>query len=504
LATDPEQLILDAAARATKYAPDGDPDGYANFYMLRMNLPLPKHGRYWIEEMYKAHADGMGLIAEAFRGSTKTTILTNNFTTYRIGLEPIKRNLILRAADDKAGESLTWIASTIENDPAWKLCFPNIVPDKDSMWSAKGYNVKRTDMPYSDWTRKIISQDPCFTGYGITSNTYLGSHPDGVLALDDLNTKDNTYSDKDRKQVQTTVQEAVFPMIVPDLTWYFYCGTPWRDDDLLNYLKATKDFRHVYFPAQEDGREDGKPMWPEKWSARALEGELRRMGSRGYICQMLLNTKAAMGQILKLNWLHTYPADKIDPTWEKVMGVDYASTQYELGEKEKDRFSLTLEYLIPGGGTVVYDGFVDNLSQGEAEQKVMQWAEMYSPKLIGVENLGTGRELYSHLIRSTRLPVVPSGLKNKNIGYWIETELAPLCQFGRVLFSSADTEFLSQFREEWVGYKSGAKHDDTLASTWHATKMAMPNLENITNVGDFNPVPKKKLKHPAVWLAQAE
>ena len=33
---------------------------------------------------------------------------------------------------------------------------------------------------------------------------------------------------------------------------------------------------------------------------------------------------------------------------------------------------------------------------------------------------------------------------------------------------------------------------------------SIPNLENITNVGDFNPAPKKKLKHPAVWLAQAE
>jgi len=233
-----------------------------------------------------------------------------------------------------------------------------------------------------------------------------------------------------------------------------------------------------------------------------LEGDKRRMGSRSYTCQMLLNPKGAMGQRLKLNWLHTYPAEKIDPSWEKVLGVDYASTQYELGEKEQDRFSITLEYIIPGGGqSVVYDGYVGHLSQGEAEHKVMQWAEMYNPKLIGVENLGTGRELYSSLIRNTRLPIVPSKLKNKNIGYWIETELAPLCEFGRVLFSSADTEFLNQFREEWASFPG---HDDTLASTWHATKMAMPNLENITDHDGFTPAPKKKAKHPAVWFAQAE
>jgi hypothetical protein len=501
--TDPEQLIMDAAARATKYAPDGDPDGYAACYMLVMNKPLPKHGYRWIEEMYKAHADRMGLIAEAFRGSYKTTILTNNFSLYRIGLEPEKRNIILRSTDDKSSESIAWLASTIENNPGWKLIFPNVVPDPASMWSGKGYNVKRTDVSYDKWTRSVISQDPCFAGYGITSNTYLGSHPNGVLGMDDLNTKDNTYSDKDRKQVQTTVQEAVFPMIVSGQTWYFYSGTPWRDDDLLNYLKSTMDFRHIWLPSQEGGKEDGAPTCPDVKDMKDLEGDKRRMGSRSYTCQMLLNPKGAMGQKLKLNWLHTYPAEKIDPTWEKVMGVDYASTQYELGEKEQDRFSLTLEYLIPGGGVVVYDGFVGHLSQGEAEHKVMQWAEMYNPKLIGVENLGTGRELYSHLIRNTRLPIVPSKLKNKNIGYWVETELAPLCEFGRVLFSSADTEFLNQFREEWAAFPG---HDDTLASTWHATKMAMPNLGSITDEEGYKsdaPV-KKKQKHPAVWFAQAE
>jgi hypothetical protein len=92
MASNPEQLIMDAAARAVKFAPDGDPDGYAACYMLVMNKPLPKHGYRWIEEMYKAHADRMGLIAEAFRGSYKTTILTNNFSLYRIGLEPEKRS----------------------------------------------------------------------------------------------------------------------------------------------------------------------------------------------------------------------------------------------------------------------------------------------------------------------------------------------------------------------------------------------------------------------------
>jgi hypothetical protein len=503
LATDPEQLILDAAARATKYAPDGDPDGYANYYMLIMNRPLPKHGRHWIEKMYKAHSDGLGLLAKAFRGSTKTTVMTNNFTSYRIGLEPMCRNVIFRYSDDKATESTERISTIIENNPGWKIIFPNVVPDKDSMWSSKGYNVKRSDVPYAKWSRQVISQDPCFAGFGYASATSLGSHPDGVMGMDDIDSETNTYSDKERAQTRKFLTDTAFPMIIPRKTWYFYNGTPWRDDDSMAYLEATGAFVVDSFPAQEGGLETGEPTWSELFDAKELELCRRRMGSLGYARMMLLDIKAVMGQVLKVNWLHTYPYDKIDRSWEKVLGVDYASTQYELGEKEKDRFALCLEHLIPGGGTVVGDGFVGNLSQGEAEYKLMQWAEMYNPSRIGVEDLGTGREFYTHLIRNTRLPVVPSKVQNKSKGVRFEKELAPLFEFSRIMLSSADTDFLKAFRDEWISYPNG-KHDDTLDAVWHATKMAMPNLENITNVGDFNPVPKKKQKHPAVWFAQAE
>jgi hypothetical protein len=503
MVSNPEQLIMDAAARAVKFAPDGDPDGYAASYMLMMNRPLPRHGYRWIEKMYKAHSEGLGLLTEAARGFTKTTVLTNNFTTYRIGLEPLCRNVIFRSSDDKAVESTERIASLIENNSGWKLIFPNVVPDPGSMWSSKGYNVKRIDIPYSDWTRKIISQDPCFTGFGYASATSLGSHPDGVLAMDDIDTETNTYSDKERAQTRKFITDTAFPMIVPKKTWYFYNGTPWRDDDTIAYLKSTGAFVHDFCPAQEDGKETGAPTWPEMFDEKELELCRKRMGSLGYARMMLLDIKAAMGQVLQVKWLHTYPYDKIDPLWPKVFGVDYASTQYETGEKEQDHFALCVECLIPGGGAIVIDGFVGNLSQGEAEYKLMQWFEMYSPTRIGVEDLGAGREFYSHLIRNPRLPVVPSKVGNKSKGVRFEKELAPLFEFNKIMLSSQDNEFLKAFRDEWISYPNG-KHDDTLDAVWHATKQAIPNLENITDVEGFTPAPKKKQKHPAVWFAQAE
>lgn len=501
--TDAEQLIMDAAERATKYAPDGDPDGYAQFYQLVMNRPLPKHGYRWIEKMYEAHSQGLGLLAKAFRGSTKTTVMTNNFTAYRIGLEPIARNVIFRSSDDKAVESTERISTLVENNPAWKLIFPSVVPDKDSMWSSKGYNVKRTDIPYDKWSRMVISQDPCFAGFGYASATSLGSHPDGVMGMDDIDTETNTYSDKERAQTRKFLTDTAFPMIIPKKTWYFYNGTPWRDDDSMAYLEATGAFIVDSFPAQEDGKETGNPTWPEMFDARELELCRKRMGSLGYARMMLLDIKAIMGQVLKVNWLHTYPYDKIDPMWPKVFGVDYASTQYEIGEKEKDRFSIGVECMIPGGGAIVIDGFVGNVSQGEAELKLMQWAGMYKPIRIGVEDLGAGREFYSRLIRNPNLPVVPSKVGNKSKGVRFEKELAPLFEFNKIMLSSQDNEFLKEFRDEWVSYPNG-KHDDTLDSVWHATKQALPNLENITNVEGFMPIPKKKIKHPSVWLAQAE
>ncbi len=496
--------LIQLVERALKYAPDGDPDGYAIFYGLRMNKPLPRHGRDWIEQVYKSHQAGRGTLWEAARGFTKTTH-ANVFMEYRIGLEPERRNCIFRASDDKAKESTSWIATDIENDIAFRALFPNVVPDKESTWSAKGYDVKRTDIPYSEWRRIVISQDPCLTGYGVESDTALGSHPTGMMLIDDINTEKNTYSDRERAQVIKTLQDTILPMAVPNKTWLDVVGTPWRADDSLAWLKSTGAFDCLWLPAQEDGLETGAPTWPEVFDEKALAFQKQILMEIGYARQMLLNLNAAMGQTLKLEWLHTFPHQEVNPSWERIMGVDYASTDFARGTKSKDDFVIALGYLIPGGGVIITDGYADQLSQGEAEIKLVQWADNFQPRLIGIEDVTESRQFYQSMVRNTRLPVWPSPVHNRNKGDRFEKDLGPIFQFGRMKLSDELNPFLKKFKDQWIAFPRNSTHDDTLDGVWHLSQAAQQcgALKTVTSDYTKKPPPKKKKESIYELLARA-
>ena len=75
------------------------------------------------------------------------------FLAFRIGLEPHKTNIVVSANDDSAEKVTKAIAAIIEHHPAWKLAFPNVVPDT-GRWSVEGFSVIDQSMSRSEWAQK--------------------------------------------------------------------------------------------------------------------------------------------------------------------------------------------------------------------------------------------------------------------------------------------------------------------------------------------------------------
>jgi phage terminase large subunit-like protein len=484
------QQILETAEgqdRLRKIIQSDTPDGYELFYNLVQNRPLPKHGKKWIEEIYGFCPPGEGIGLEAFRGSTKTTVVTNTFTAYQIGCYPKRRNLILRAADDKATESVKWLADTIETNPYWKFCFPHVVPDGEKGWSMLGFEVKDTSVDYGEF-RRGLGQNPCFVGYGYTAKAYHGNHPDGLLILDDIDTETNTRSDRERAEVRDLITGTIMPMRVPHKTRTIPIGTPWREKDTLGFFRSLKTFHWLKMPVQDA---DGNPTWPEVFSKEVIEKLRSEMPALEFARQYLLDVTAAEGQKLKREWLHTYPG-KIERSWPCVFGVDYASAADRLGRgKEKDYLAIAVGRTIPGGGLVIVDIERKQCSQGEAELLLARMYDGYHPMYIGVEDLGTGKEFYQLIARSTQLPVVPSKVQNKSKGHRFEKELGPAFQFGKIMLSDITTDGLRAFEDEWVSYDHG-DHDDCLDAVWHCAKTAMAEMTNVADVA-VEIKPRKKL-----------
>ncbi|MCB2178532.1 hypothetical protein KQH61_03865 [bacterium] len=472
---DEKREALRQWCRAELAGTEDSPEGFAHFYALIYRRELPRHAREeWLPLIYAAGGQGKGTLIEAFRGSGKSSTLSVAWVAFRIGHHPAESNIIIQAGNDSARDTCNQVMDLIANHESWEAVFRWVRPDFKK-WGGKGYEVKRTDMPYKAW-RALAAQtkgkDPTLLGVGYTSWAVIGKHPTGVLLIDDIHDENNTCSGRALEKVRHVVTGTILPTVTVS-TWQVVVGTPWVGEDILAYLKATGRYLHVRTPVLRDE----KPVWPERFPADEIERRRQESGVVEFARMYLLDLGAASGAHLRREWLGRYPMARIDPGWPVVMGVDYASAADRNSTRDRDYFAVAIGRALPGGaGVVLVDGFRGRVSQGEAEMRLKQMAEMYpTTQLIGVEAVGKGEEFYHLMLRTSRLPIqqVQPGRSSK--GERFEKGMAPLFQFNRAWISDVETPFLRAFEQEWVSWPQGA-HDDTLDAVYWMLYVGAPHL----------------------------
>jgi hypothetical protein len=463
------------------------PTGFFWFYLLVKNMPIPRHGKKWTRKLYKARdANGVArFINEAFRGSTKTTIFTELFTAYQIGLYPERSNLFVQASDITAEEAASNVADIIEFNPGFKLLFPNIVKDQPKGWGQNGRWVKRTDIPYDDWVR-IRHKNPTLIGATYKASVVVGKHPTGVFVMDDINDRKNTESDRLNKEVNETVTDTLFPCLEATV-WNIFNQTPWTKRDALELVKNTGAWTSiktpVLIPAPEGIGEHvvvekngvviyeqwAELTWPEKFNKELIALKYKETGEKGFARMYLLDLTAIEGLHLRREWLHDFPREDLRGTYPIFMGVDYASSA-DLVKSDPDNTAMAAVAKLHNGDRIILDGWFGQVSQAEAEIKLNQWAGSYDRlELVGIETDGTGREFYSLMARNTKLPLIEMGTGGRSKGYRFEEIMAPYFEMGRVWLSHPYSPFTRKFIDEWVSW-SGEKNDecDTLDAVFYA------------------------------------
>jgi len=336
-----------------------DTIGFAAFYELIMGLELPNHAHIWVKELFHAHSIDKGLVNEAFRGSTKTTI-QNIFIAFLIGHMPHKGYLLIQVSDDIATDNTLMITDIIANNPEWKAVFGHVVPDRDVRWGAGGYEVKDTRYDYPAWRKLLGSsegkgKDPTLIGLGYKSRAVIGKHPTGGLFVDDIHDENNTSSERELKGVIKRLTGTIFPTMVPG-AFKMFTGTPWVEGDAIDYCKDTGEFICLQTPAEVDG----EPVWPEKFPREELEKQKAFSGQREYARMFLLDLTKADEDGLKY---YTYPHASVNTAqWPGAGGCDYASILAERRKDVKDReyFATLWGFLDTYNRNIVYDGDVEH------------------------------------------------------------------------------------------------------------------------------------------------
>ena len=477
---------------------EDSPDSFAAFYELVFGTRPPKFVlEEWIKPLYEARENGKGVVIEAFRGSTKTTTLTIAFTAYRIGKEPHKANLLVQVGDDIAGDNTQQIADIIENNPAFKVIFPGVEPDRQRGWGAGGYEVKRTDIPYEQWRDyNAKRKDPTLLGVGYKSRSIIGKHPDGVLVVDDIHDENNTVSERELANVRRILTGTIFPTL-SDETWKVFVGTPWVENDALHYAANTGEFNHVETPVY---REDIY-TWPDKFGEKEVDRQRNLAGSIEFARMFMLDLSASKNKIFKYM---TYPASEIRFNWVVVAGVDYAGTMSVVKNKlgDNDYFAIAYVAKLPGGGAVVVDGVLEHCTQAEAEMFVKRGQEMYPNYLNAVvEGDGKGEDFIQVLRRNPSMKVLPMKTGGKGKDIRLVRQMAPWLESGMVRISDAETPFLSELRKELDMYPL-SRHDDALDAVYWALR-GMPDVLQLPRENLILPeyAVKKKKGNPFAEVA---
>jgi hypothetical protein len=499
-ATPEERLSLRQMALAAIAGAEDSPAGYIAFYEGIFGGRMPRHARKWVDNFYKARAEGKDYGLMAFRLSTKTTTVTIGFSAFQIGHHPERANMIIQAGGDQVKDALTAITDKIQSHPFWKQCFPHVVPDTELGWSVAGYQVKRTDMDYGEW-RKLNSkrQDPTLTGYGYESRTIIGNHPDGLLIVDDILDENNTVSRREMEKCRQRIKSEILPCSTPT-TFAMWVFTPWRDDDpVMEQMNSGEYFMDktpafTEDPAGEDVWE-GRPVtytW-ENFGEKELKKRKAKSGDVEFARMYLLDLTKSKGRLFHYQ---TFDHTKINPGWLHAGGVDYASIDNTTGET--DFFAMAYGAKRPEVGMVIVGGILEKPTQGQAEGYILQAPRIFPIwRTTGIELDGKGQEFYSVVSRNPGImlqPIKTHG-KAKESRY---REMAPQFENGLIVVSDQDTPFLNELRYELDNYtsKNSLPHDDALDAVYDLV-CVMPDAVNM-------PIETGEIKFPQVYNNKRE
>lgn len=493
-------------------------EGFCAYYELKFKREVPPVVQYiWTPEYVEAFTNHTGVLVEGHRGSGKSTFLIT-WIEYLTGKRPVGSSQIIRINGQQANEADELIASTIEHNPAWKECFPNVVPDKDKGWSQAGRFIKDLEVTgydnerYGQWQAMCASDhlaEPSFLCSGITSRDFIGKHPSNGQYYDDLHDEGNTRSAREMQEIVDIIEKNIVPTWTrPDARPVLGVAcTLWSPRDGYHALLRTGMFKHVktpiYVPADRPLLQVGDKMIEPKWIRKHKIGELdgqkiiplwekygvdviadlKRTNPVYFGLMYLCDLQSVQGKVLREEWLHEFPVEKLNPTYPVYFGIDFASTEDKLKDKDRDYFALAVLQALPWGGSVLIDGFREHLGFFEAVERVKLFATRY-PTLVtvGVEKWGSGEKFKEALLYNSTLPVVPfpfEGAPVRSKGQRYQYELAPMFVDGRLWMPDVKKPFHQQFKDEWITWDGGKTitgHDDCLDAVYVACGVAQGHL----------------------------
>ena len=244
--------------------------------------------------------------------------------------------------------------------------------------------------------------------------------------------------------------------------------TRWSTKDLTGQLlkaqseEGSDQWEVVELPALLP---DGKPVWPEYWTAQELLKTKSSIPVANWLSQYMQSPTAEEGALLKrewwCDWEKKYPPQlkyivmSLDTAFSKATTADYSAiTMWGVFETEDQGESIILLNAFKGR----YD-FPE--LRRIAHEEYLDW----KPDMVIIEAKASGMPL-THELRQMDIPVINFTLSKGNDKHTRVNAVAPLFESGKI-WAPMHEHFAQEVVEECASFPFG-EHDDYVDSTTQA------------------------------------
>ena len=244
--------------------------------------------------------------------------------------------------------------------------------------------------------------------------------------------------------------------------------TRWNMKDLTGMLlKSQKELKSdkweiIEFPAIMPS---GKPVWPEYWDKKELEGVKASLSVGKWNAQWMQNPTAEEGSIIKRDWWQLWEKDYIPPLQHIIQSYDTAFLKKETADYSA---ITTWGVFYPDqdspANLILLDAFKERLEFPELKRVAMDQYRYWNPETVIIESKASGLPL-TYELRKMGIPVINYTPSKGNDKHARINAVAPLFESGQIW--APDHKFAEEVIEECASFPYG-DHDDLVDSTTQA------------------------------------
>jgi predicted phage terminase large subunit-like protein len=244
--------------------------------------------------------------------------------------------------------------------------------------------------------------------------------------------------------------------------------TRWNEKDLTGRLiKSQKEpkadkWELIEFPAILPS---GKPLWPEYWNLKDLEGVRASIPLSKWNAQYMQNPTGDEGALIKREWWKNWEGE-LPPLEHVIQSYDTAFMK-----KESADYSAITTWGVftpsedSGKALILVDALKGRYEFPELRRIALDQYGYWNPETVIIEGKASGLPL-TYELRKMGIPVVNFTPSRGNDKHTRVNSVSPLFESGKI-YAPTDMEFAQEVIEECAAFPYG-DHDDLVDSMTQA------------------------------------